>query len=517
MSQPKLSNQFSKEDEVKSNRNKQPLYNDRRALLWLGIYALAALFSGRLTFFLAAWVGPVFGLRFLRSQKTGRGTLLLFIGTYIPLLISWNGMTAFDMPIYPVFMLLTSLLAVLPYLFDRWLTPRFAKNGLTPFVASLIFPLALTGIEYLTMTGGPLGSFGAQAYTQYDFLVFAQLASLTGMWGITFLVTWFGSLVNWAWERGFQWQQIKLGVLPYAVIMLLVIGYGSVRLLTPPEPTTNVKVASFTAEAFHPGELFPMVSSDLEGFREKTTSIHDKYIDQTVAYAQQGAQIVVWPEMSGSGYYEDVETLIERGQTIAHEEGIYLAITAMSLFADENRTDENKLYIIDPNGEVAIEHVKYGGNMIEGTLLGDGVLQSIETPYGNLSGVICWDTDYQNKIRQVGQMDVDILLSPSYVWPEMGTMHAKMAAFRAIENGVTIVRQEDGGVSAFIDPYGRFLTTAEHAAGETMIFSDLPVLGSSTLYPSIGDIVGQLSIVGFLVMAVWAIIAGRKPREDLEN
>ena len=364
------------------------------------------------------------------------------------------------------------------------------------------------------MTGGPLGSFGAQAYTQYDFLVFAQLASLTGMWGITFLIAWFGSLVNWAWERGFQWQPVKSGAIPYAVIMLLVFVYGSVRLMATPEPTATVKVASFTAEAFHPGELFPMVNSDLEGFREKTATIHEKYIEQTITVARQGAEIVVWPEMAGSGYYEDVETLVERSQDIAREEGIYLAVTAMSLFADENRTDENILYIIDPNGEVVIQHVKYGGNMIEGTLLGDGVLQSIETPYGTLSGVICWDTDYQEVIRQIGRMDVDILLSPSHVWPEVGTMHAKMAAFRAIENGVTIVRQEDGGVSAHIDPYGRFLTTAEHASGETMIFTDLSVLGISTLYPVIGDIVGQLSIAGFLVMVVWAIIVGRKAKQQ---
>ena len=499
---------------MKSKQPKQPLYTDNRAYIWLLVYALATLFSGKWTFFLASWIGPIFGLRFLRSKKAGRGILLFLIASYIPVVISWYGMTAFQMPIYPIFMLLTVVIASLPYMFDRWLTPRFAKDGRTPLVASLIFPLAVTAIEYFSMTGGPLGSFGAQAYTQYDFLVFAQLASLTGMWGITFLIAWFGSLVNWAWERGFQWQPVKSGAIPYAVIMLLVFVYGSVRLMAAPEPTATVKVASFTAEAFHPGELFPMVNSDLEGFREKTTAIHEKYIEQTITVARQGAEIVVWPEMAGSGYYEDVETLVKRSQDIAREEGIYLAVTAMSLFADENRTDENILYVIDPNGEVVIQHVKYGGNMIEGTLLGDGVLQSIETPYGTLSGVICWDTDYQEVIRQIGRMDVDILLSPSHVWPEVGTMHAKMAAFRAIENGVTIVRQEDGGVSAHIDPYGRFLTTAEHASGETMIFTDLSVLGISTLYPVIGDIVGQLSIAGFLVMVVWAIIVGRKAKQQ---
>jgi apolipoprotein N-acyltransferase len=107
------------------------------------------------------------------------------------------------------------------------------------------------------------------------------------------------------------------------------------------------------------------------------------------------------------------------------------------------------------------------------------------------------------------KMDFLTFFSPL---PEIGPMHAKMAAFRAIENGVTIVRQEDGGISAHICPYGRFLTTAEHKNGETMIFASLPVVGVSTLYPVIGDIFGQLSVLGLLGMAVWAIIVGRKPR-----
>ena len=242
---------------MKPKQTKQPLYNDNRAYIWLLVNALASLFSGRWTFFLATWIGPIFGLRFLRSKKAGRGILLFIIATYIPVVISWYGMTAFQMPIYPIFMLLNVVIASLPYMFDRWLTPRFAKDGRTPFIASLIFPLAVTAIEYFSMTGGPLGSFGAQAYTQYDFLVFAQLASLTGMWGITFLVSWFASLVNWAWERGFQWQQVKSGAIPYAVIMLLVCVYGSVRLLASPEPTSHRKGCLFHCRSIPSGRVVP--------------------------------------------------------------------------------------------------------------------------------------------------------------------------------------------------------------------------------------------------------------------
>jgi apolipoprotein N-acyltransferase len=487
---------------------------NRWAYLWLALFALSAVFGGKWTVAAAAWIGPVFGLRFLRSQKIGRGILLLWAALYIPILISWHGITPFPMPIYPIFMLINALIGVLPYLLDRVLSPRLAVNGQIPFKASFIFPLAVTASEFILMTGDPMGSFGAQAYTQYGFFVFAQLASITGMWGITFLVAWFGSVVNWAWEHNFEWKQIKAGAITYTAIFLLVCAYGAIRLWLNPEPTQTVKVASFTAEEFHPEELFPLMDTDMNDLRAQTTAIHQKYLEQTVSAAQDGAKIVLWPEMAGSGYFEDVETLLEQSQTMAKTAGIYLAVPALSLFNDENRPDENILYIINPQGEIAIEHVKYGGNMLEGTLQGNGILQTIDTPYGRLSGLICWDTDYQEKVRQVGQMEADILLSPSYVWPEIGQMHLEMAAFRAIENGVTIIRQEDGGISGHIDAYGRLLITANHSAGERMIMADLPVLGIATLYPLIGDIFGQAAVVGLIFMILWAIIAGRKAKSS---
>ncbi len=162
-----------------------------------------------------------------------------------------------------------------------------------------------------------------------------------------------------------------------------------------------------------------------------------------------------------------------------------------------------------------IEHVKYGGNAFEGTLKGNEVLQAIDTPYGRLSGIICWDTDYQWVVTQIGQMDVDILLSPSLVWEEMGPMHAAMATFRAVENGVVVVRQEDQGRSIAVDAYGRTLAIADHFDGERVLQVEVPVASSiTTLYPRLGDLVGLLSQLGLLIMAVWAIIAGRRAKKE---
>jgi hypothetical protein len=42
---------------------------------------------------------------------------------------------------------------------------------------------------------------------------------------------------------------------------------------------------------------------------------------------------------------------------------------------------ENVVRIVDPNGDVVLTHVKYGGNDFESTLKGDSVLQTVDTPY----------------------------------------------------------------------------------------------------------------------------------------
>ena len=487
---------------------------DRYAYLWLALVALFSLFTGKWTLASAAWLGPVFGIRFLRGQKTGRGFLLLVLTAYVPISIAWYQAAPLPMPIYPIFMAVTVLLGSLPYLFDRVLTPRLQRDGRSLFVATLVFPLASTAAEYLLVADGPLGSFGAQAYSQYSFSALTQLSSVTGLWGITFLIAWFASVVNWAWERDFNWRNVWRGVAVYATILVAVVLFGAVRILTAPDANSTVTVASFTALETHPETLFPLVDNDIDAFRTQTMEAHQRYLDRTVEAALAGAQIVLWPELAGAGTADDVQSLLERGQAIAQENDIYLAMPIMRFHPGEERPDENMLYIADPNGDIVLEHVKYGGNMLEGTLLGNRGLQTVETPYGVLSGVICWDTDYPTVIRQAGQQGVDILLSPAYIWPEMGKLHADMAAFRAMENGMTVVRHADQGISRYIDPFGQELASVDHAAGEWMIMADIPTTGTTTLYPRIGDIVGQLAVLGFVLMAGWAIVAGRRRKNQ---
>jgi apolipoprotein N-acyltransferase len=155
-----------------------------------------------------------------------------------------------------------------------------------------------------------------------------------------------------------------------------------------------------------------------------------------------------------------------------------------------------------------MDHIKYGGAITEGNrLVGDGQLQSVTTPFGVLSGVICYDLDYPAVIRQVGQKGTGLLLVPSKDWREIDPIHSHMAVFSAVENGTSLVRQTDTGLSLASDPYGRILTQTDFfgATDRTMV-AQVPMKHVATIYTAFGRYLEWLAPIGFLFVIGWALI-----------
>jgi apolipoprotein N-acyltransferase len=494
-------------------RVRPTIQSDRWSYLWFAIGAVLSLFtSGQWSIPLVAWLQPVFFIRFMRTQKVWRGFILVWLATFVTGAIGWWNILGALMPI--PFFLVTIAINTLVIAGGAYVADRLLASRLEGFAATLIFPLALTALDFVSMATSPLGSAGAQAYTQYGSLVLMQLLSLTGMWGITFLVNWFATVVNYAWERSFSWPEIRRGLAIFASVMLVVMAYGSVRLAFFHPRAGTVRVAGLTAVDFRAEQdvLFQTKNTDWQAFRQLAAARYDPYFDRTVREAQAGAQIVLWPEAAIPVAGEDEAALIARGQEVAAQEDIYLAMSLFTLFQDE-RPYENKLVVVDPAGHIVLEHYKYGGQMIDGFKPGDSVLRTVETPYGTLSGVICWDTDFPTVVSQAGRNGTDILLSPSLDIRAIDPMHAQMAVFRAIENGVSVVRESDNGLSVVADPYGRILASVDHfTTSEWVMVAQVPTQGVATLYSVIGDLFGWLAVVGFVAIVIWAVVRWRKAR-----
>ena len=472
----------------------------KQVYLWLILFALLSLLStGRLSWTAAAWLAPIFGLRFLQTfdGPAKRRAGHFFLALWAALSVVWYGATPIWGPAHFIFMGFNAAVGILPYLLHEWVGARLRPA----FVATLAFPLAVTAAELLTVAGSPFGNFGAEGYAQFGFSWFVQLTAVTGMLGLTFMTTWFAAVANWVWtewENGRSWTT---GLAVHAAVLLLVLGFGAVRLATAPAIQDGVQVTGLTVHNVDLHELMPLLTEDFDAFRSRTQAMHADYLAETAVAAANGAQLVVWPEAAGIGMAEDVAALLAAGAELAQESGIYLAIPTMTLDPTGTEQGINQIHLLDPRGAEVLTHVKYGGNFIEGTVAGDGLLRFVDTPYGRISAVICWDTDFPRVIAQAGAQDVDILLSVAADWEGIDPLHGRMATFRAVENGMAVVRQAQGGWSVMVDGYGRILSSA---SGRTQEHSALvPAAGVATLYPQVGDWLGWLSLVALLGLVGW--------------
>jgi apolipoprotein N-acyltransferase len=90
-----------------------------------------------------------------------------------------------------------------------------------------------------------------------------------------------------------------------------------------------------------------------------------------------------------------------------------------------------------------------------------------------------------------------------------------MAVFRALENGTAVIRQADEGLSIVVDGYGRTLATGEGLASDgNYVLAEVPTSSPSTLYTSIGDVAGIISLVGLAALAAYALINSRRRQSE---
>lgn len=490
-----------------------PPVSDRWSYLWLALGTLLMTFIGGSWLLpIAGWLGLVFMLRFIRTQKPLVGYLLVACGLTIANAIAWKAQNPTPFPAI-VFGAIIGLSGGLLFLVDRLLSPRFRTQGGTAFVATLVFPLVVTAYEFLVNNRLLFGSVGSWAYSQYSNLGLIQLASITGIWGIIFLMSWFASVVNWAWERSFSWLDIRHGVAIFGGIFLLVVVYGNVRLTFFLPKSETVRVHSFIAleesgNKLIIDEMMPLAQNDLAAFRQRTAEMNAVYIEGSIREAKAGAQIVVWPEVATIGIKEDIDALIAQGQEVALAENIYLA---MSVFILDPKGDfELRLIVADPKGQIVLNHLKYAYGM--GDPLKEVQLQTMDTPYGRISGIECGDMDIPGIVQQIGRKNVDILLNPSMENDYAGMFwHIRFAPFRAIENGVSVVRPTAGGISVVTDPYGRVLASMNHyTTQDRVMVAYVPTQGVRTIYGMVGDLFGWLNVIGFVLIAGWAILRGRR-------
>ncbi len=470
---------------------------DRWSYLWLVIGAGLLVFSnGRWIIPLATWLAPIFLMRFARTQPFKRGLALLLVANVGIYLIGWQGMIpgGFFLPVASG----VAIVFWLPYLADRLLV-----NRLKGFAATLVFPLLQVTLEYINTMTNPFGSWGLLAYTQHSFLPFIQLLSITGMWGLSFLITWLAPVVNRAWEQGFAWQRVRTGMLTYAGILTLVLLYGGGRMALFPPKTETIQVASLVQTADYFGFMDAEgVLASQEHFRE----LGDLMLEKTRQQAQAGSDVIIWQEAAIPVFSDQEATFIEKARALVQEEDVYLLLGLVTLpnGFPENKADNQAIWIT-PEGEVKWNYLKARPVPGEAVVAGGGIIPLDQTAHANISSVICFDMDHPSYMRQAARLDTAVMLVPSWDWREIAPFHTHMASFRAVENGFSMVRATGDGFSAAFDYQGRILAAANSFTTDRAMVSHVPTQSVNTVYAVIGDLFAWLSIAGFAALVGLAI------------
>jgi apolipoprotein N-acyltransferase len=386
---------------------------------------------------------------------------------------------------------------------------------------TLVFPCTLVAAQFL-YSHGPVGSWGSIPYTQTGNLPLIQLLSLAGLWGITFLIGWFATVVNWTWERGMSGPRHRHPALLFAGVYLAVMLWGGARLalLSPSSATVRVASLSPTKEGIKIShDLLQAViranatDEQISQFRTATSAGEAALLARSEREAVAGAKIIFWSETAAYLLKQDEPDLLARGRALASKYHIYLGMTLGTWTPKAQYPLENKLVLIDPKGEIAWQYLKSRptpGPEAAMSVKSDGRLRELDTPYGRLSAAICYDMDFPKLMAQAGDQQAGLILSPAGDWRAIDPRHTEIASFRAIEQGFNLVRQSNGGLSAAYDYQGRRLASMdEYQSADLTMIAEVPTRGVRTIYSRLGDWLAWLSI---LVVVTLPTVAWRKTR-----
>jgi apolipoprotein N-acyltransferase len=462
---------------------------------------------------LASWIAPVFLVRFFRDRRRWPATLpaipLLALASYIQLAGGWD----LDAWMYPVFSLLRPAAFLAALYADRALHRRLPKG-----LATLVYPAVYLAADY-AISFTPLGTVMSASATQFGVPALTQLASLTGLWGIGFLAGWAASVVNLLWESRVPGGDGRAGlraagktVPVFAAVLVAVIAFGSLRASLDRPSSPTVRVAGVTIE--HPRDYWDWIDAgtpraSVEQHAAELEGLEDELFASSARAVAAGARIVFWSE-GNCVLTEDTEAaFIERAGAFARESGVYLAAAVLVLRFGSTLSD-NKVLLFTPEGVPAWSYVKTMSWYPTGS---DGILRTVDTPYGRLGTAVCFDMDFPSFVNRFARLGADIVVVPSFDSERIRPYHTEVGLLRAVENGFSMVRQVSSGASMAVDPWGRVLARQDHfRTADRLMLADVPTRRVRTLYGLLGDWFAYAGAALAVVLVVLAVArpAGRR-------
>jgi len=423
--------------------------------------------------------------------------------------------------------LLSVALAIFPAVFGWAIALVSIKlvPGKNRQFACMLAPFLWVALE-LARTHMILGGFpwNLTGYAASGSLGLVQIAALTGVYGLSFVVAAWSSLIVYAILAGRQ--SIWKAALVFTGLLIL-WGIGG-KYFVP------------FAAPHHVAHLVQTNFAQAEEYPANWMQVHANELDQlerlSVGAAQAAAtrpSLIVWPEVPAPFSMQD-PAFAQRAQKIARasasdflvgivdwkrdSQGKWLASnTAILLNPLSLRVfTYDKIHLV-PFGEFVPYRrwLRFAGRLTAD--LADftpGTSYSVgKLPDGTFGVFICYEAIFPAEVREFTRNGAQLLVNISndgwFGRSAAPAQHLMMARVRAVENRRWLLRDTNNGFTASVDPYGRIV-----AELPTDVRSELDApydfRRNLTPYVRFGDWFAWLCVIGSLTLLIVAFVQRKK-------
>lgn len=458
-------------------------------------------------FWLFAWIG--FLPLFLAIQKT-TSRFQAFLLAYFTGIVFWTGIIYWLVHVT----LLGSIILIL------YLAVYFAVFGfffktynLQPKTHNLLFiPSLWIVLEYIRgylFTGFPWALLG---YSQYLNLPIIQIADITGVWGVSFLIM----MVNMAvysilFRKPSPFREASHPVLKEkqkyllpALLIIISLIYGYYKLY-------HLRVTAY-GRPLKVSVIQGNIPQEAKWDSRYMESILEKYSSLTVSAAEENPDLIVWPEAASPGIlgeddwvFQEIFSLVRKikiplivGAVVKEDEHYYgsaLLINSSGSIADRY----DKLHLV-PFGEY-IPFKKIFPFLEAIVPIGDiarGKDYTVFQVPANFSVLDCFEDTFPELAREFVKRGAKFLVNITndawYKKTSAPYQHLQASVFRALENRVYLVRAANTGISGFISPEGKIISLVKNKMGQELFISGFDanyikfLLKNYSFYTRFGDI-----------------------------
>jgi apolipoprotein N-acyltransferase len=470
----------------------------------LFVIAAAGLLSATLAYFgtglhpiwWALWLAPIPVVAIAARLHGGIALLLGAIVWLIGEMNQWNYVRhAIELPppVSILYFVVPAVVFGLGVLFAR----GFIRRG-SLFLASFALPAYWVAYEYLTGMTSPHGTWGNLAYTQMNFLPVIQIAAVTGLWGISFIVFLFAGGAAVLLSGAGKPRQRRMLAIGVGFVVCAVLVFGKWRLQSNPsgQPISVTLIARDV----------PM--SVYLGSEEEALRLLGEYAAEITRVTPSGTQAIVLPEKIGR-ISESALTAVDAlysSTAAATRAAIVLGLVRKT---PSGAFNSSRLYSADGKLEANYDkqHLVPG---VEPEKPGDKRV-ILDEPSGRWGLQICKDMDFPKLSRDYAVEGADLLLVPAWDFNLDRWLHARMAVLRAVESGFALARSARNGLLTLSDNRGRILaetaTVPDHLVS---ISGNLNVARERTFYARTGDWFAWLCVAMFVSLLVFRLLGCRE-------